>query len=219
VSGAAAVAAKTPFSKYALPNTIRSLRPLLADLWDTRRERPNPMLPVWKLGSLNHSELLILELVGLHEDYDILEKIHNGLVKEEMTRDGSSLSEQSAGWHSEATYAYESGLSLRQVSTILKALEEKKYIKIWPRGPRETTRKRVNRAKLAQLLTLNGERIKRNQKTNANMAAKGTADASAEDQQFLDEQEKRYLASLQTEDTDPEETEISKLNTDDSQLD
>jgi hypothetical protein len=51
------------------------------------------------------------------------------------------------------------------------------------------------------------------------MAAKGTADASAEDQQFLDEQEKRYLASLQTEDTDPEETEISKLNTDDSQLD
>lgn len=146
---AAAVAAKTPFSKYALPNAVRSLRPLLADLWATRRGRPNSMLRDWKLGSLNHSELLILELVGFHEDFNILERIHNGLVKEEMTRDGSSPSEQSAGWHGEATYADESGLSLRQITTILKALEEKKYIKIWPRGPRETTRKRVNRAKLA----------------------------------------------------------------------
>jgi hypothetical protein len=51
------------------------------------------------------------------------------------------------------------------------------------------------------------------------MAAKETADPLAEDQQFLDEEEKRYLASLQAEDTDPDETEPTKLNTDDIQPD
>jgi len=177
------------------------------------------MLQIWNLGSLNHSELLILELVGQHEDFNILELIHDGAIKEEMTRDGSSPSEQSAGWYGEATYADESGLSLRQVTTILKALVEKKYIKMWPRGPRETTRKRVNRAKLAQLLTLNGERIKRNQKTKANMAAKESADSLAEGEQFLDEEEMRYLAGLQAEDADPEETGTGKFNADDPELD
>jgi hypothetical protein len=187
---------KAPFRKYDLPNQIRSLRPLLADLWASKRKKPNPMLPIWKLGSLNQSELLILELVGSHEDFNVLEMIHNGSIKEDMTKDGSSDAEQSAGWHGEARYADDSGLSLRQVTTILKGLDRKNYIKVWSRGPGETTRKRVNRAKLAQLLKLNDERTRRIQKTKEHLKPQPIEDATADGDWSLDEEEERFMAAM-----------------------
>lgn len=137
---------KAPFGKWDLPNSIRSLLPLLSDLWETRRGRHNPLLLQWDLKSLNHSELLMLEMVGRHEDFNVLELIHDGKVTE-----GSPDALLSAGWHAESTYARESGYSLRQVTSILAALRTKGYIDVYRRGLGQTTRKRVNRDMLAKL--------------------------------------------------------------------
>jgi hypothetical protein len=158
---------KAAFGKWDLPNSIRSLLPLLSDLWETRRGRPNPLLLQWGLKSLNHSELLLLELVGRHEDYKVLELIHNGKLTE-----GNPVALLSAGWHAESTYARESGYSVRQVTSILAALNAKRYIDVYPRGLGETTRKRVNRDMLAKLHMHLDEHAKKFAKTETDMEFK-----------------------------------------------
>ena len=155
---------KAPFGKWDLPNSIRSLLPLLSDLWETRRGQPNPLLLKWGLKSLNHSELLLLEMVGRHEDFNVLKLIHDGKVTE-----GGPDALLSAGWHAESTYARESGYSVRQVTSLLAALRNKGYINVYPRGPGETTRKRINREMLAKLLMRLNARAKELAKTEPDM--------------------------------------------------
>ena len=162
---------KAAFGKWDLPNSIRSLLPLLSDLWETRRGRHNPLLLQWGLKSLNHSELLLLELVGKHEDFNVLKLIHDGKLTE-----GSPSALLSAGWHAESTYARESGYSVRQVTSILAALKTKGYIHVYSRGLGETTRKRVNREMLAKLHMRLDAHAKQFAKTETDMERKRMED-------------------------------------------
>jgi len=132
------------FSSFDLPNLIKSLLPLMAFTWETKRETPNPTLTEWGVGPISHAELLILELVGFHEDFRVLRRIHEGKIKE-----GTPQSLLSAGWHSTETY------SSRQVRRLLDSLATNHYIDVIAQ-PGRTSRKRVNRDSLAKLV----ERLK-----------------------------------------------------------
>ena len=138
------------FGAYDLPNLIKSLLPLMAFTWETKRETPNPNLSEWGIGPISHAELLILELVGFHEDFRVLRRIHEGKIKE-----GTPQSLLSAGWHSTETYSRESGYSSRQVRRLLDSLATNHYIDVIAQ-PGRTSRKRVNRDSLAKLV----ERLK-----------------------------------------------------------
>jgi DNA-binding transcriptional ArsR family regulator len=148
----------------------------------------------WVPADMHHGELLVLQLVAQFEDLKVMKVIHDQALTEDTPK-GKAFCELSASFHSECDYAEKSGYSVRQVGNLLRALEAKGYIDVWPRRGSKVPRRRVNRGRLQILLTLRDERVAMRAKTKRDIEQVSIEDAIAEGQELRD-REAEYVDGL-----------------------